>query len=448
MNRSWRRTLPAALAIFCALTATIQADDPPRFQGDPEARRLIDEVARAYKALDAYADQGEFHTKVTLDGKTDEQTTPVRIALLRPDHLRIETRLAVLTCDGKTLTTAVNAFHRFENRPAPKAVTVDTFQEGPVGSVLFGSPLGRPMFVLANLLVGADPAKVIAGDLGGNLKLEPDREIDGASCRVIRIDNENVTDYLLLIDPRTNRLQGIDVVPDSKRPADDFPEGGKVTLQQFGWRAGKIVTDPAPELFSTALPKGYSKIEPYTAAPAEDAPKHRVEDLVGKPAPDFALSILDAEGKFRRVTKADLAGKVVLLDFWATWCAPCMAELPEIQKLIEAYGKDGKEVVIVALSEDQRPSELGEVRKLVEKTLDQKKIKLTVSPSGKIALDPSGTIGEAFQVEGLPTLVLLDAKGIVRSAHVGFSPDVGAMLRKEIDTVLKGEALAPPKAKE
>jgi thiol-disulfide isomerase/thioredoxin len=60
---------------------------------------------------------------------------------------------------------------------------------------------------------------------------------------------------------------------------------------------------------------------------------------VGKPAPDFSLTLLDGPGKVKTITKAELAGKVVLIDFWATWCGPCLMELPEIQKLIENYGE-------------------------------------------------------------------------------------------------------------
>ena len=131
------------------------------------------------------------------------------------------------------------------------------------------------------------------------------------------------------------------------------------------------------------------------------------------------MTVLDGPGKTKTITKAELAGKVVVIDFWATWCGPCLKELPEIQTLIEAYAKSKKDVVVVALSQDDEPTELSEIRKLVEKTLTDNKIELSASPVGLIGLDPSNSVGKAFEVQGYPTLVILDAKGTLQSIHEG-----------------------------
>ena len=133
--------------------------------------------------------------------------------------------------------------------------------------------------------------------------------------------------------------------------------------------------------------------------------------MLGKPAPEFTLTVLDGPGKTKTITKAELAGKVIVIDFWATWCGPCMKELPEIQKLIEAYAGSKKDVVVVALSQDDEPAELSQVRKLVEKTLSEKSFNLSKAPVGLVGLDPSKSVGDAFQLEGYPTLVILDRKG-------------------------------------
>jgi thiol-disulfide isomerase/thioredoxin len=299
------------------------------------------------------------------------------------------------------------------------------------------------MFILLNLLVGSDPAKAIT-QLGGPLKLDDDRIVAGTNCKAIRVDVEQGPDFRLVVDPETKLLRGIDLVFDPKELADKGL-GDKLSIDRLGWSSGAITTKDVPaDTFAYTPPTGFAKVESFQQGGA--AEKNPVEELVGKPAPDFTLTVLEGPGKTKTLAKNDLAGKVVMLDFWATWCGPCLAELPEVQKLIEAYAKDKKDVLIVALSQDDDPKDLAELRSLVEKTLDTKKIKLTGTPVGLIALDPSRSIGDAFQVNAYPTVVLLDANGVVQAAHVGIPGGdvdaVGRVLGKSIDTLLEGKPLA------
>ena len=100
-------------------------------------------------------------------------------------------------------------------------------------------------------------------------------------------------------------------------------------------------------------------------------------------------------------------------------------------------------MLIVALSQDMLPEEIPALRKLVEKTLADKGIDLTAGQVGRIGLDPSNAVGRAFNVEGFPSLVILDRKGIVRSAYVGYHSDTDVPLHqslaREIDAILAGK---------
>jgi len=142
--------------------------------------------------------------------------------------------------------------------------------------------------------------------------------------------------------------------------------------------------------------------------------------LVGKPAPMIDLETLSG----RHFRLADHLGKdVVVIDIWATWCGPCRMELPTLAQVAGEYRSRG--VVFCAV-------DLREEKQKVADFLKQEKLDLPV------AFDSVGAMASAYQVQGIPLLVLIDKQGIVRSVHVGYRPDIKAVLQEELDGLLAG----------
>lgn len=124
------------------------------------------------------------------------------------------------------------------------------------------------------------------------------------------------------------------------------------------------------------------------------------EDVVleiGQPAPGFTLQGLDG----KEIDLADYKGKVVMVNFWASWCEPCRIEMPEIQKAHETYKDQGLMVIGVNLREN-------------EITVDG--FAQTYGLTFPIALDPDGKVAvNSYKVKPLPTTFFIDREGILRS---------------------------------
>lgn len=147
----------------------------------------------------------------------------------------------------------------------------------------------------------------------------------------------------------------------------------------------------------------------------------------GNKAPDFKLSSLDGKkvklSELQKDPQKKGAKRVVLLNFWASWCPPCRAEAPYLQKLHEKYGKNG--LGIVGISTDTKGAAV--VRRFV------KEKKLTYTQ----LLDPKHTVARKYKVGPIPTSYIIDRSGVIRSVHLGFAPGLEKDLEKEIRALLQ-----------
>ncbi|MEZ5327412.1 MAG: redoxin domain-containing protein [Verrucomicrobiales bacterium] len=158
---------------------------------------------------------------------------------------------------------------------------------------------------------------------------------------------------------------------------------------------------------------------PNAATTPDGAPQARPAlELEGKAAPEIVLPQL-AGGDFKL---SNMKGKVVIVDFWATWCGPCVAAMPILLKVAEEYKEKG----VVLLGANQ-----GEDADTVKKFLEVKKWNLNVG------MDPDGKSGAAYMVTGIPQTVIVGKDGKVKKVHIGFRPDLEALLKGELDEILK-----------
>lgn len=139
--------------------------------------------------------------------------------------------------------------------------------------------------------------------------------------------------------------------------------------------------------------------------------------LLGAAAPALEIPTPDAKG---RITLAEHAGKVVIIDFWATWCEPCRKSFPAYQKLSQDFG--GK-LVVIGVSVDESPEG---IRGFADAT----------GAKFPIGWDDGQTAARSYEPPKMPTSFIVDGSGIVRFIHAGYSPGDEVRLREEVKSLM------------
>jgi thiol-disulfide isomerase/thioredoxin len=144
----------------------------------------------------------------------------------------------------------------------------------------------------------------------------------------------------------------------------------------------------------------YSWIFGQAAAAAESAPNFELPTAAGT------------------LTLAELKGKVIYLDFWASWCPPCRKSFPWMNEMEQRFGRQGLAVVAINLDKD---------RDLATKFLHEVPAKFTV------AYDQQGRVADSYHVPGMPSSFIIDRNGKIQAIHIGFrdedTPELESSLR-------------------
>ena len=450
---------PLFVAALCALSsafplcAQIVVQGMPLGAAPPKVERKIDEKAKEIYdravAETAKLESLQFDAQLTLEGAGAGKA-------FLPDELKGKNRYIV-----RFVKPAADAKPSTLPRHSIRAVALDGPNEGVV-TVLHGGQALQVDAKKKSYCVGTNGVEMLVGMATAScpdwfhgesgmmkrsepivLELAGTATIDDLECDVVKVvrevefgvvDGEGGEEHAMKMPmgeiiafaradglPRRFSMQppamGLEV------DGDEMPEMPMPVTTVFGLKANPKVDDA---MFSLAKPEGYEEVEfkmpGFGAMEGEDAeggiapPPLAVK--AGDAAPEFALKDLDG----KEVTLASLKGKVVLLDFWATWCGPCKAAMPTIQKLSEEY--KAKDVVILGVN-----------------TWEQKKDGAKDYMASKKytygCLLNGDDLAKAYGISGIPTLVIIGKDGKVVEIEVGLSDATGDGLRKAIDAALK-----------
>jgi thiol-disulfide isomerase/thioredoxin len=134
---------------------------------------------------------------------------------------------------------------------------------------------------------------------------------------------------------------------------------------------------------------------------------------IGQAAPNFKLPDLNGQ----QVSLDQYKGKIVMLDFWATWCGPCRMTMPIVENLQKEYADT---MVLLAIN-------LQDSRDVVRDYIRAQGIR------SRVLLDEEGLVGQMYGAEGIPLQILIDKQGTVRFIQPGYNPGMASRYRTEIN---------------
>jgi thiol-disulfide isomerase/thioredoxin len=384
-------------------------------------REFVDRMIKAYREAKTYADAGQVRIKLDRPNQPSQDLKPFiqSVSFVRPNKIRLECFDSVLVCDGKKLLGSVaTVAQQVLELDAPEKLRIDdlmagealseSLTQGPAGFPL-QLPLLLPDATLPETLQSGQPT-LLAGDT-----------FDGHDCQRVQFETPEGP-WIFWIDPRSYvlRLMELPVGGIRKQLEAQGPiKRLSLTVELLGAR----LNEPVPQVaFDFEVPAEAKRVKRLIGPPP--APP---SELLGHAVPEFNFTGVNAKA----VSRASLAGKVAVLDFWFTACAPCQQAFPMLNQVYQKY-KNSDRVVFVAVSID--PPEVEDVR--LGETARQ------WGGEFPLARDTARHADSVFHIPGAPSLIVLGPDGTVQDQEVGLNPKLATDLPAVIEALLAGKSTA------
>lgn len=395
----------AAVLIICLAGCSRESDSPGSGDGvaptdaaaapaevTPEALAVLDKMAQAYRRLKSAEFSGTLRHGLAQDRPpvTDQFTSRFQ----EPNRFRYEIEHQLLA-----VSTGKNVYLCVERETADgerRKLYVES-DETAVGQLPADMPDQLQSRNLSlYLALAEDPVEAVQR---GAQRVErlPDETLDGRTLIALQFDEKDRSVMRLLVDPQTYLLRRV-TVDVSKMPVPERASGTPV----LEWTTDYTTVDPGPTFAD----------DTFAWTPPPDA-LNVTPPEVGKPAPDFTLSGLDG----RTVSLADLKGKVVVLDFWATWCGPCIQALPHFAQLSREM--QGRDVRFYAVNLQEATDAVGEFVHRAELPVP-------------VLLDQTGDVAARYRVVSIPYTVVIGRDGRITRMFTGLPPQEYGQLRTAV----------------
>ncbi len=397
--------LPSRLALL-SLTAvlTLGATPPPgartsarpaarpvaaRAADDPVARKAVEAVVARYRSLQTYRLVGQATSEAGNSDANNITSTGLQFTVRRPDHFASHIQNTemdtYMLSDGDSLWTTVPALGQYQ---AQSMVSVRAGADSVALSRQFdpGSEFTRLLDgVTAVRALGRDTVHAVRG------VVTCQRYVLTAPNAQAAAQGVTLRPRVIWVDPGTHM-----VLMDSVRIEQKHPQLGAVHSVNV---TRMVVAESDPELPATTFrfspDAGLRRVRRFMRS----SPEHAA--MEGQPASDFTLETL-ADGK--AVKLSDLKGKVVLLDFWATWCGPCRKWMPIVAKARHEF--ESKGLVVYAVNEREPEAKVREY-------LGVQKLDVPV------LMDVTGSVGQQYRANSIPLTVVVGRDGNVFRVMLG-----------------------------
>ena len=403
------------------------AAQPPEAKGEPgEAEQLLAKMAAAYQQATSYEDAGTVRFLIEPDDEGWSRWSPFSLTLVRPDKIRLAMHELAVVSDGRLLHAWNDRIPgKILEKPAPAELSMPEIYNEQILPPSLKDQMVPEVVPSLVLLLEEEPLEILLAEAKQPVMDEPGKIGDRQYDRV-RVEHPHGT-FVFWIDQQTHVLRRLVFPTDAMKRAIEARTGTELEAVSLvaDFEGARLDAEVESTAFAFELPEGMKIVD--ALVPLDP------NRLLGKQIGEFAL--VDAEGN--QVTRDSLAGKTVVLDFWATWCQPCREGLPKFQEAYQQY-KDNEEVVFLAVSVDAKEME----NKVLQEKLDEWGVELP------IVRDLDENMLNVFEVAGIPATFIIDGKGVVQDFVLGLDPQLPQSLTKKLDRLLGGEDIYPAKATE